>query len=247
MKYKEKQEKFIPEILKLLKDKEHGMIATEIKEQINHELSRNTIQSYLDQLKAEKKVYSVKIGRYELWFHKKQKESKIEIRQDLANHPIFPFLLTFLDHLQDSPANNAIDWKKIGLEIGNNFGFKPYFPNLSYFVVKGQSGLDMLNISQDIYPSILGQVLIYLGDEDFVIDPPIIQKEINNIIFRIRGSKYSKNKIFFNLLCGIEEAEMIRELRFPVKVDVLQQITDKNIVDINMSFPTMKREKKENS
>ena len=241
MKYKEKQEKYKPKILSLLKNKEHGMIATEIKEEINHELSRNTIQSYLDQLEAEKKVHSVKIGRYELWFHSKQKDRKIEVGQNMANHPIFHFLISFLEQLQNSSAKEAINWKQLGIDITESFGFEPYFPNLRYFTEKDQ--LEIFKVSKEIYPSILRQVLIFLGDENFEIEPPIVQKQIHNIVFRIRGSKYSDNTIFFKILAGIEEAEISKMMKFPVKVEVLQQITDKKIVDLNLNFPTIKENK----
>lgn len=236
MRYKEKQERFKPKILHLLRNAQYGMIATDIKEQLNHELSRNTIQSYLDQLKVEKKVHSVKIGRYELWFHKKQKDKQIQPSQDLQNHPIFPFLSIFLDTLESSPANDVINWKNFGLKIGKIFRFEPYFPNLRYFVFEDPSKI--FNLSQELYPSILRQILIFFGDKNFEIDPPIIQKETNTIIFRIRGSNYYKNKIFFHILSGIEEAEIGKIIPFPIKVDVLQQISEKRIVDINFKlFP----------
>jgi len=241
MKYKEKQAKYKPEILHLLKNKPHGMIATDIKEHLNHKLTRNTIQSYLEQLKAQKKVYSVNIGRYELWFHKNQEDNKKGTNQELSNHPIFPFLAVFLDTLENTPASEEIDWKKFGLDLGKTFGFEPYFPKLRYFVVDDSKKI--IKLSQELYPLILQQVLIYFGDKNFEIDPPIIQKEMNNFIFRIRGSKYCKNKIFYHLLCGIEEAEIGQIIPFPVKVDVLQQISEKEIVDINFRiFPDKKKE-----
>ena len=188
----------------------------------------------MDQLKAEKKVYSLKISRYELWFHKKQKEKQLLTRQEFQNHPIFPFLSTFLDLLETSPANKVINWKEFGLNLGKIFGFEPYFPNLRYFVI--EDPLKIFDLTKELYPSILSQILIFLGDEKFEIDPPITQKETNTIIFRIRGSKYHENKIFFNLLCGIEEAEISHILPFQVKIDVLQQITDKKLVDINFKI-----------
>ena len=241
MKYKEKQAKFKPEILRLLKNNQHGMIATDIKEHLKHKLSRNTVQSYLEQLKAQKKVYSVNIGRYELWFHKNLEDNEAGSSQELSNHPIFPFLAIFLDSLEKIPANEGIDWKQFGLELGKNFGFEPYFPKLRYFVVDDPSKI--LELSEELYPLILRQVLIFFGDNNFEIDPPIIQKEMNNFIFRIRGSKYCKNKIFFHLLCGIEEAEVGQIIPFPVKIDVLQQIPENQIVDINFKiFPDKKRE-----
>lgn len=234
MRYKEKQAKYKPEILHLLKNKQHGMIATDIKEQLNHKLSRNTIQSYLEQLKAQKKVYSVNIGRYELWFHKNQESSIRETGQELSNHPIFSFLAIFLDTLENSPAYEGIDWKKFGLDLGKNFRFEPYFPKLRYFIV--DDSLKIFNLSQELYPLILRQVLFFFGDKDFDIDPPIVQKEMNNFIFRIRNSKYCTNKIFFHLLCGIEEAEISQIIPFPIKIDVLQQFSEKKIVDINFKI-----------
>jgi len=234
MKYKEKQAKFKPEILHLLKNAQHGMIATDIKERLNHELSRNTIQSYLDQLKAEKKAYAVKIGRYELWFHKKKMDKQVSISQDFQNHPIFPFLSTFFDLLETNPVNKMINWKEFGLNLGKIFGFEPYFPNLRYFVI--EDPLRIFDLTKEIYPSILSQILFFLGDKNFEIDPPITQKETNTIIFRIRGSKYYENKIFFNLLCGIEEAEISQIIPFQVKVDVLQQIIEKKLVDIRFKI-----------
>ena len=136
---------------------------------------------------------------------------------------------------------SGIDWKKIGLEIGKNFGFEPYFPKLRYFVV--DDPVKVFNLSQELYPLILRQILIFFGDKKFEIDPPIIQKEMNNIIFRIRGSKYCRSKIFFHLLSGIEEAEIGQIIPFPIKIDVLQQISEKKIVDINFKiFPDEKRE-----
>ena len=228
MKYKEKQAKYKPEILRLLKNNQYGMIATDIKEQLNHKLSRNTVQSYLEKLKAQKKVYSVNIGRYELWFHKSQEDNEIGTIKELSNHPIFPFLRIFLDTLENRVANEEIDWKDFGLELGKNFGFEPYFPKLRYFVVDDPSKI--YDLSQELYPLILRQVLIYFGDKNFEIDPPIIQKEMNNFIFRIRGSKYCKNKIFFHILCGIEEAEIGQIIPFRVKIDVLQQISEKQIL-----------------
>ena len=234
MRYKEKQAKYKPEILHLLMNAQYGMIATDIKERLNHELSRNTIQSYLDQLKAEKKVDSVKIGRYELWFHKKQIDKPMHFSQDLQNHPIFPFLTNFLDTLETSPANEIMNWKEFGLNLGKIFRFEPYFPNLRYFIFEDPSKI--FNLSQEIYPSILSQILIFLGDENVAIDPPITQKDTNTIIFRIRGSKYYKNKIFFHLLCGIEEAEIGQIIPFKIKVDVLQQITAKKLVDIRFKI-----------
>ncbi len=241
MKYKEKQAKCKPEILRLLKNKPHGMIATDIKENLNHQLSRNTIQSYLEQLKAQKKVYSVSIGRYELWFHNNQERNKRGNIQELSNHPIFPFLSIFLDTLENNPAYEGINWKKFGLDLGKTFGFEPYFPKLRYFVV--DDPLKVFNLSQELYPLILRQILIFFGDKNFKIGPPIIQKEMNNIIFRIHGSKYSKSKIFFHLLCGIEEAEIGQIIPIPIKIDVLQQISEKEIVDINFKiFPDEERE-----
>ncbi len=234
MRYKEKQAKYKPEILRLLKNKQHGMIATDIKEHLNHSLSRNTIQSYLEQLKDEKKVYLVKIGRYELWFHKNQKDNRIDISQDLSNHPIFPFFSNFLDSLENNLANELIDWKGIGYELGKTFKFEPYFPKLRYFVVDEPSKI--FNLNREIYPIILRQIFIFFGDYNVEIDPPIIQKEMNSIIFRIRGSKFYKNKIFFHLLCGIEEAEIGQIVPFPVKINVLQQIIEKKIIDINFKI-----------
>ena len=234
MGYKEKQAKNKPEILRLLKNKPHGMIATDIKEKLNHNLSRNTIQSYLEQLKAQEKVYSVSIGRYELWFHKDQENKKGGPYQEIPNHPIFPFLATFLDTIENIPTCEQLDWKKFGLDLGKNFGFEPYFPKLRYFVA--DEPLKVFNISQELYPLILRQVLIFLGDKDFEIDPPIIQKKMNNIVFRIRNSKYYKNKIFFPLLCGIEEAEIGQIFKIPIKIDVLQQISEEKIVDINFKI-----------
>ncbi|MFX1501079.1 MAG: hypothetical protein ACFFDH_08965 [Promethearchaeota archaeon] len=239
MKYKEKQAKYKPEILNLLKSKPYGLIATDIKEYLNHNLSRNTIQSYLEQLKAQKKVYSVKFSRYELWFHKNQEDKKRGTSQELSNHPIFPFLAILLDKLENSPINEVIDWKKFGFEIGKIFGFEPYFPELRYFVIDDPSKI--FNFSKELYPLILRQILIFFGDKNFEIDPPIIQKEMNNFVFRIRGSKFCKNKIFFPLLCGIEEAEIDRFIPFLIKIDVLQQIPEEKIVDLNFKiFPNKK-------
>ncbi len=241
MKYKEKQAKFKPEILNLLKNSPHGLIATDIKEKLNHKLSRNTIQSYLEQLKAQKKVYSVNFSRYELWFHKKQEDRKRGVNQELSNHPIFPFLSMFLDMLENSSVNEAIDWKQFGFEMGKTFGFEPYFPELEYFIV--DDSLKMFDLSQELYPLILRQILIFFGDKNFEIDPPIIQKETNTLIFRIRGSQFCKNKIFFHLLCGIEEAEINNLVPYLIEIDLLQQIPEKKIVDLNFKiYPNKKKE-----
>ena len=233
MKYKDKQEKYKPEILRLLSNKQFGMIASQIREDINHALSRNTIQSYLDQLADEKKVHSVKVGRYELWFHKKN-ISNIVPNQSLLNHPIFPFLSIFFDTLESSPAYKKMDWKKFGLDIGKTFGFAPYFPDIKSIIIEDMAKMHIL--FREIYPPILRQLLIFFGDDTFELDPPIIQEEVNNVIFRIRGSKYYKNKIFFHILCGIEEAEIGQYILFPIKIDVLQQFPEKRIVDLNFKL-----------
>jgi hypothetical protein len=228
MRYKDKQKKYKPKILRLLKNRHHGMIATDIKEELNHDISRNTIQSYLDQLAEEGKVHSIKVGRYELWFLKKHKKTGIES----PCHPICSFLLVFLNELQKNPGSEEIDWKKFGLTLGKSFGFEAYFPNLKNYVVDDLA--QAYSLCQEIYPSILKQILAFFGDENIEIDPPIIQEELYNIIFRIRGSKYSDNEIFFQVLCGIEEAEIGKMIPNPITVDVLQQVPEKDIIDINV-------------
>lgn len=234
MGYKDKKEKYKPEILRLLSNQQFGMIASQIKKDLDHELSRNTIQSYLDQLAAEKKVQSVRIGRYEVWHHKKNINNNIAPKQSLLNHPIFPFLSLLLKELENSPGYARTDWKQFGLKLGKSFRFAPYFPAIQSIIVEEIPKMHIL--FREIYPPVLRQILIYFGDDSFELDPPIIQPELNNVIFRIRQSKYYRSNIFFHLLCGIEEAEINQFFPIPIKIDVLQQIPDKKIVDLNVKI-----------
>ena len=117
MGYKEKKDIYKPEILHLLSNQHYGMLVSKIKEDLNTSISRNTIQSYLEQLAEEGKVSSLKIGRFELWFRKNIFDNISVNNQITGEHPSLNFIRSFLNELENIPTIKSINWKEFGIKL----------------------------------------------------------------------------------------------------------------------------------
>ena len=64
---------FSKEILDLLSDSLHGLTITDIADQVNPSISRNTAYRYLERLESKDLVYNKKVGTYNLYYAQNKK------------------------------------------------------------------------------------------------------------------------------------------------------------------------------
>lgn len=241
MKTKEKQARFKPEILKLLKKNSDGMVVAKINNELNSTLSRNTIMTYLEQMKEEGKVSDWKIGRYRLWFHRDHYRDggKSPNPQNVA---VFKFLEEFFATISADPKLKRENWVDFGVRMGKRMKFYPFFPRSLQKkgeLLMTEKDIQMQNIFDSIYAPILQNVLFWLGDSTAVVEPPITHLAEQIPLFsivRIRNTKFSTNNVFYQVLCGLELIEVNAYLGKVSKVEIHAMHPAEKIVDLKFSF-----------
>jgi len=234
MPLKEKVGRLKARILDILKREKFGSSSQAISEELG--VARNTVTKYLEQLQRQGQAFEWNIGRYRIWIHRDFYLYLDELKtpQDYAIYKVFRELLA---ELQQAPELSAKRWRAIGRALGERIDFKRHFPTDYIKTIEEEYAKDRTNIGlmASLYPFLLTNTLQQLGDANVTLDPPIIHEQPQFIIFRIRGSIFTNNRAFFELLAGIKEAELHHY--YPsLTIEVLAVHEKEQIVDLQYSF-----------
>ncbi|MHA1647562.1 MAG: HTH domain-containing protein [Promethearchaeota archaeon] len=225
------------DILNLLKDAKFGLSVSKLAQQLN--ASRTTISKYLKILEEERKVSVQDIGQYKLWYQT-EKYHQNKLRREALSTFYEPFYRSLLRNFSQF-IKKPEDLKELGKVIAKDLNFS----ELTDSIVSQQNLTPLPENKEEIakiHPKLplMAQYIMNIIDslfstfDNYEWEPPVILREQNIIILRMKNSEYTSLTAHFQIFAGIIEQEMSKYIEACV---TLNQIQPQNqIVDIQFQF-----------
>ena len=227
------------QILELLKTAAFGRNVKFIAEKLD--LSRTTVGKYLSILEQEGEVYDLEVGQYHVFLHKDVYKGKSKINNPLTavSYALYKSMLRGMAKDLDSKYI-----KKLGAAISEDFNFTEALNIKNMDELLPQ--IDFKKMDFNAIATLIMEIIdvFFKVFDEYSWDSPTIMEDKGIIVIRMINSELIRDAPYhFHLISGLIEAEMNRGIQkvlksspMNAKVDVLQILPEKKIIDFKLEF-----------